>query len=502
MMSKSLTKQPVRFVTLKKDWLPHAYQERGIRFLLQTLYAGLILDPGLGKTSISLATIQILLKEKAIKRALIVAPLRVCHLVWPAEIEKWANFNGLKVCVLHGPDKAKLASTDADIFVINPEGLKWLFDRRGQVLKKLGCDLLVIDESTKFKNAQALRFKGLRPYLHLFKRRWILTGTPAPNGLLDLWAQAYIMDRGYALSPYVTHYRTEYFAPAVVASVVHGEDEHGHAKRHQEVRKWVPMHNAEERIYERLRSSTLRMEAADYLELPQLIENTIRVELPGPAMKSYRELEKTLVTQVAGGLVTAVNAAVAMGKCRQMASGGIYKQYDIDELIPQKSKREWNKIHDCKTEALVDLVESLQGSPILVAYEFQHDLWRIQEALGKDIPYIGSGVSTNATKAIEAAWNRGEFPVLLGHPSSMGHGLNLQEAGNQVCWYTPTWNLEEYEQYNKRVLRQGNKNAHVTVHRIVAKGTIDEMILGLIQKKQKGQNALLSALKNFAVDRK
>lgn len=498
-MSKSSTTQPLQFLTSKKDWQPHKYQERAMAFLLRTLYAGLILDPGLGKTSISLGAIQILLKEKSIRSALVVAPLRVCHLVWPAEVEKWKNFEGLKVVVLHGPDKEKLLHEDADVWVINPEGLKWLLEHKKRRLEATGADLLVVDESTKFKSTQSQRFKLLKPHLPKFRRRWILTGTPAPNGLMDLFGQAYVMDRGYALGQYITHYRATYFEPAVVASVVHGEDEAGKAKRHNVVQKWVPTPTAEARIYEKLKDSTLRMAAEDYLELPRLVENDIWVELPAAAMKTYRELEDNLVTRVRENLVTAANAAVAMGKCRQVAGGAIYKQAEIDE-VQLSGPREFIDVHEAKLDALEELVESLQGSPVLVAYEFQHELFRIRERLG-DVPYIGSGVTTTQALAIERAWNNKELPVLLGHPGSMGHGLNLQAAGNHVCWYTPTWNLEHYDQFNKRVLRQGNTHDVVMVHRLLARSTIDRMVAGMLKSKGKTQTSLLAALKQFTQSR-
>ena len=475
-------------------WKPHEYQVQGMEFLLKNAGAGLFLDPGLGKTSTTLGAIKLLKEAGQIRKVLVVAPLRVAHMVWPEEVKKWTDFHGLRVVVLHGKDKDKLAKQDADIYVINPEGLGWLMTA-GR-FKALGVDVLVIDESSKFKNMRTQRYKCLKPVLSKFQRRWILTGTPSPNGLLDLFGQVFLMDLGRAFSPYITRYRSQYFSSAatIVRSFV---DASGREQSKKVAVGWTPIPGAEEEITEKLRPYVLRMEGKDYLELPEIVETEIYVEMPKEARLIYNQIEDTLVSEVNGNLVTAASAAAVSIKCRQIASGGLYKEYEVDDVM-HKANREVLHIHDEKTEALVDLIEELQGKPLLVAYEFQHSLQRIQKALGKDIPYIGGGVSPQHSLALADAWNRGEIPVLCGHPRSMGHGLNMQGAGCHVAWYDPTWDAELYEQFNCRVARQGNTNSRVMVYRLAARSSIDIAVLASLRNKIKNQNALLSALKDYA----
>lgn len=501
-MSKLSTTPLLEFASSSKPWKPHAYQKKAVKFLLERPCAGLFLDPGLGKTSITLGALKVLKQKGLVKRALIIAPLRVAHAVWPAEVEKWTDFKGLRVVVLHGDKKDELIKQDADIYVINPEGLDWLLGARNEYkevtvagvktkkavrkydLKKFNAlhpDLLVVDESSKFKHSTTQRFKDLRQVLPKFARRWILTGTPAPNGLLDLFGQAYIMDLGKSLGQFITHYRQSYFTPL---------DRMGY--------NWIPQAGAEERIYEALRPFVLRLAAEDYLELPQLIENDIRVDLPPSAWKVYKEMADELITVIgpdeAPDVVMAASAAAALIKCRQIANGGLYKTPGPDER-PALKKDGWIKMHDAKTAALRDLVEELQGSPLLVAYDFTHDLYRLREEFGKDVPYIGSGVTGAQTNEIVRRWNAGDIPVLLGHPASMGHGLNMQGAGSHVAWYSLNYDYELYDQFIRRVLRQGNDRAHCTVHRLVARSTVDEAILKALGKKERDQGALLLALK-------
>lgn len=459
-----------------KDWKPHKYQKNAIKFLLEHAAAGLFLDPGLGKTSIVLGATKILKEQGLLNRVLVIAPLRVCYGVWPAEAQKWNDFHGLKVVVLHGKDKELALRQEADIYVINPEGLDWLLQNNR--LKNLKVDTLVIDESSKFKHTQTRRFKSLKPTLNKFARRWILTGTPAPNGLMDLFGQIYILDLGRAFTPYITKFRLEFFN-----SIGFG----GYT--------YVPKPGSEERIHELIRPLTLRLEAADYLELPQLIENYIHVELPPKVRKTYTEMEEILFAMLDNGeLAIAQTAAAASMKCRQIANGGIYKNLDYTPAVRSDA---WQNLHMEKANATLDLVEELNGQPLLVAYDFEHDRARLLEVLGKDTPYIGGGVSAKRGAEIEAAWNRGEIPVLLAHPQAAGHGLNLQGSCHHVLWHSLTWDLELYEQFNKRVLRQGNKFSHVTIHHLVAKNTIDEVMVRAVKGKAKVQNRLLLALKDY-----
>jgi SNF2 family DNA or RNA helicase len=489
-----MTTQSSLFIPLSKPWAPHDYQKKAVKFLIEHAASALFLDPGLGKTSITLAAIKLLKKKKLLGKVLLIAPLRVCHSVWPKEILKWTDFKDLKISILHGPKKDDALEEEADIYVINPEGLSWLLDAQVVKLqngktkvdvdvrrfKALGFDTLVIDELSKFKHTNTNRFKALKFVLGTFNRRWGLTGSPAPNGLEDLFGQCYCLDQGRTLGPYITRYRMKYF-------------EQGY-----DGFSWNLREGAEKEIYERLRPLVLRMAANDYLELPKLIENNIMVELPPKVRKIYEVLEKDLIAQIEEGTVTAATAAAVSVKIRQVASGGIYLDQDIEALIKlPKSKREWVNLHYEKVDALADLIEELQGSPLLVAYDFQHDLDRIREKLGKDVPYIGGGVSVKRSSELERQWNAGQLPVLFGHPQSIAHGLNLQEVGNHVAWHSMTWDYELYDQFIRRVLRQGNKSKHVFVHHILANDTIDEVMLTTIKGKRRGQNALFDALKKM-----
>lgn len=452
---------------------PHDYQKRAIKFMIERACAGLFLDPGLGKTSIALAAFKILKSKSLVNRMLVVAPLRPARSVWPSEVDKWDDFTGLRIKVLHGADKQWSYIDESDITVINPEGLSWLFDQAKQQ-RAWPWEMLVVDESTKFKHTNTKRFKLLKQFLDRFRRRYILTGTPAPNGLLDLFGQIYILDLGNALGRFITHYRLLYFD-----SVGYGGF------------TWIPKKGAEERIYAKLAPLVLRMDAADYLELPPLISNRIEVELPPEARKIYDAMENLLITAVENETVTAANIAAAGTKCRQIANGGIYRD----------DGRGWVHVHDAKIEAVVDLIEQLQGKPALIAYEFLHDLDRLKKAFGPRTPHLGGGVSTKEQTRIEAAWNAGDIPILLAQPQSVAHGLNLQGVGSSVIWYALTFNLEIYDQMVRRVWRQGQRE-RVVVHHIVAKDTIDEAMMGALRAKDRTQRALLSALRTYAQQRR
>lgn len=482
------------FKPLSTPWQPHAYQKKAVKFLLEHAAAALFLDPGLGKTSITLAAIKLLKQKKVLDKVLLIAPLRVCYSVWPKEADKWLDFNGLKIVVLHGADKDQLLQEPADIYVINPEGLEWLLQvtksktANGKTKvavdlrrwKSLGFDTLVMDELSKFKHPSTNRFKALKLVLSTFSRRWGLTGSPASNGLMDLFGQCFMLDQGHTLGQYLTHYRMKYFLP--------GHDGFS----------WVIREGAEQEIYERLRPLALRMAADDYLDMPALIENNIWVDLPEPVRRIYDQLEEDLIAKLNDKVVVASTAAAASIKCRQVANGGLYLDPEVQALVKlPKSRREWVNLHQEKVDALADLIEELQGSPLLVAYDFGHDLDRLRERLGQDVPYIGGGVSAKRSAELERAWNQGQLPVLLGHPQAMAHGLNLQEMGHHVCWHSLTWDFELYDQFIRRVLRQGNKSKKVFVHHIIARGTVDEVVFAALKSKRKGQNALFEALKNL-----
>lgn len=485
-------------------WVPHAYQKKGIKFLIEHACAALFEDPGLGKTSQVLGAIKILKAKKLVNKVLLIAPLRVCYNVWPKEIEKWEDFNGLKIEVLHGPGKDAALKRDADIYVINPEGLDWLLQvkktkvtsaKTGKVTTKvdvdlrrwraMGFDTLVIDELTKFKHTGSGRFKALKLVHKTFGRRWGLTGSPASNGLLDLFGQCYILDEGRALGPYVTHYKTTYFNPI---------DKNGFV--------WVPREGAAEEIYERLSPLALRMAAEDYLEMPQLIVNNIKLDLPPDARAVYDRLEEDMIAKIDDKVIVAANAAVASGKCRQVANGGLYLDPEVTAMGFKvlKGKREWVDLHMTKVDALEDLIEELQGSPLLVAYDFGHDLARLRERFPNAA--FACDYNMKEFRKLEDAWNRGEIPLLFGHPQSVGHGLNLQESGNHVAWHSMTWDFELYDQFIRRVLRQGNKKKKVFVHHFLMRDTIDEIMLYSLKSKNKGQQALFTGLQELAKKRR
>jgi SNF2 family DNA or RNA helicase len=477
--------------------------KKAVKFLLEHGCAALLLDPGMSKTAITLAAVKMLKQRKLVSKVLVVCTVRAAHSVWPKEMRKWTDFCGLSVEVLHGPKKDAALKRDADVYVVNYEGLEWLLKptktrspttnkvsiavdvRR---FKALGFDLLVLDELHKVKNTGSGRFKMLKAVHHTFARRWGLTGSPTGNGLMDLFGQAYILDQGRSLGPYVTHFRNRYFRTV---------DKDGFV--------WELLPGADEQIYERVAPLALRMAADDYLDMPQLVFNDIKLDLPPDVRKIYDRLEEDLIAQVEDHTVTAANAAVASGKLRQVANGGLYLDR---ELLPSglklpKSKREWVDLHTVKVDALADLIEELQGEPLLVAYDFQHDLTRLQERLGQEVPYIGGGVSMKRSKELELAWNAGRLPVLLGHPQAMAESLNLQEAGHHVCWHSMTYDYTLYDQFIRRVLRQGNTSKRVFCHHLLMRDTVDTYaILPSIKSKTRGQGTFFKALQELAKGRR
>lgn len=474
-----MTSSPL-FRPSPEQWQPHEYQKKAIKWLLQHACAALLLDPGLGKTSIALAAIKLLKKEGLLNRALVIAPLRVCYNVWPAEAEKWTDFTGLRVALLHGKFKEANLRSNADVYVINPEGLPWLMQsaQNGDKtdvkwFKSLHFDTLVVDELSKFKHHSTLRFKLLKPVLHTFQRRWGLTGSPAANGLMDLFGQAFVLDMGNAFGKWFSHFRMKYF---------YAVDHMGW--------EWKLQPGAEQLIYERLAPLALRMSAEDYLALPKLLEQTINVQLPDNARKIYNQMEDDLLALIEKELVTAPTSGVAAMKCRQLANGGVYMEPATPGSAPKVKE-----VHSAKADALVDLIGELQGQPLLVAYEFKHDRERILKAIGKGTPFIDGDVPPKKADVIIAAWNRGEIPVLLGQPAAIGHGLNLQGASNHVCWFSMIWDYEIYDQFIRRIYRQGQKADKVFVYHIVAEDTVDNAVLWGLRHKRKGQQDLFDGIK-------
>ena len=445
----------------------------------------------MGKTSSTLAAISFLKSRKLLDKVLIIAPLNPCYLVWPAEIEKWKDFGHLTYEILHGPDKESALKRKADIYLINHEGLDWLLDtskgktttgklRVGVDLRKfksLGFDTLVLDELSKFKHHTTGRFKAMKQVLHTFGRRWGLTGSPAANHLLDLFGECYMLDMGNALGPFVSHFRNEFWIP----------DHMGW--------NWTLKPNAQEGIYERISPLVLQLDY-DQLDMPELIENNILVRLPHNVKETYDAVEKDFIARLDEGGVTALTAAAASTKLRQIANGGVYLDADVDSSgLRLPGKRKWKNLHTEKVDALRDLVDELQGDPLLVAYDFEHDLDRLRMAF-KDAVFA-CDFTPKQFRDIERRWNAGEIPLLFGHPQSLAHGLNLQGACSNVCWHSLTWNREHYDQFLARVWRSGNSKKRVIVHHIIAEGTIDEVLLGATKYKGSVEQALFDGLKKL-----
>jgi SNF2 family DNA or RNA helicase len=448
--------------TVGMPWSPKEYQVEGIKMLLEQGSVALFLDPGLGKTSLVLAALKILKARTLINKVLIVAPLRPMYKVWPDEVAKWSDFNHFTVSILHGPHKQWNLEADADLYIINPEGLKWLLNNP----KFQGFDVLVIDESTKFKSHASQRFKLLKPLLPLFKRRWILTGTPSPNGLEGLFSQIYILDLGRALSRFITHFRRLYFQQT-------GWSEYDIS----------PKPGAFEQIVERISPLVYQLSAEDHLKMPKLVFKNLEVTLPPDVMKTYKAFDRHGTVMWQGNELIAGTEAVLSGKLHQMANGAIYTGDEKTYAI----------VHDEKLDALESYIEELSGKPTLVIYEFNHDLERIRARLG-DVPNLGSGISIKTMEALVDGFNAGTIPVLLGHPGSMGHGLNLQAACHHIIWFSVPWDFEFWDQTIRRIYRQGQESDTVFVYHIIAKDTKDEDILEVLARKEAEDIKLKKAL--------
>lgn len=397
------------------------------------------------------------------------APLRPVYKVWPDEIKKWSEFNELTYTILHGPEKAIHLQDKVDIYIINPEGLLWLLQ---PTVAKPDFDALCIDESTRFKNSQSKRFKLLKPWISQFKRRWILTGTPNPNGLEDLFSQIYILDQGRALGKYVTHFRNNYFIRT--------------GFNLYDIR---PRPGAFEDVVEKISPLILQLSAEDYLEMPELVHRDIVVTLPTEAMARYQEVEDYFITALEEEKIVAANAAAAGTKCRQIANGAVYSS---------ENDGEWLEVHSEKLDALESLIEEFNGAPVIIMYEYQHDKERILKRIG-DVPVLGDLTPKKFGETIDL-FNRGEIPIVIGHPGSMAHGLNLQASCHRMVWFGITWNLEYYDQAIARIYRQGQSSDRVFVYHIVAKDTLDEAVLRRLNEKDIDQQHLLHGISQWRRD--
>lgn len=438
---------------------PYKYQTYATEFIKAKDEAAIFLSMGLGKTVITLTAIKDLLDAGKVNKVLIVAPKRVAESTWPDEIKKWDHLIGLDYAVATGAPKQRMDALNENkpVTLINRENIEWLVDKSGY---EFDFDMVVLDELSSFKSYQSKRFKAMIKVRSKIDKIVGLTGTPSSNGLMDLWAEFRILDFGERLGRYITNYRQRYFEPD---------------KRNQTVIfSYKPLPFAEETIYDKISDITISMKAEDYLELPDLIINEVKVDLSESERATYDGLCKDMVVQVQENEIDAINAAALSNKLLQMANGAVYDETKTPVFI-----------HDRKLDALEDLVEGANGKPVLIAYWFKHDLERIKKRF--DVREI------KTTDDI-ADWNNGKIQIAVIHPASAGHGLNLQSGGSTLIWFGLTWSLELYDQTNARLYRQGQKES-VVIHHIITKGTIDEDVMAALKDKQETQDALISAVK-------
>lgn len=444
------------------EYRPYYYQEFAERFVLDNLEAGLLLDMGMGKTAISLTAAEKLLHDYfAVRKVLVIAPLKPARETWPPEVQKWDHLQSLTVSLVLGSRAECIAALnrDADIYIINRENVVWLVD---YYKSKWPFDMVIIDELSSFKSSKAQRFRALKKVRKYITHIVGLTGTPSPNGLLDLWPQMYLLDEGKALGRTLTGYRDTYFTP----------DKRNAAQ----IFSWKPKPGAEELIYEKIGGLCISMKSADHLQLPERLMLRREFELSDEAMALYKTLERDTLLPFADGDIDAPTAAVLTNKLLQAAGGAAYDENGKVKVL-----------HECKLEALDSLIEGANGQPVLVFYGFRHELDRI-------LARYPEAVDIKEKDSV-ARWNAGKIPILLAHPASAGHGLNLQQGGHIAIWYSLPTSLELYQQANKRLHRPGQKET-VLIHHLLMKGTYDYTVLDdILTPKDIRQEACLEALK-------
>lgn len=453
----------------------HSYQERGVSHILDNPYCALFLDMGLGKTVTTLTAIKELLDNCIIGNALVIAPKKVTQVTWSDEIRNWAHLQGVTISVIDGNVKQRRDAMrrKADIYAVSRDNIVWLVTEMGGV--KLPYDMVVIDELSSFKNHQSKRFRALRKVRKFIPRVVGLTGTPSPNGLIDLFAQMYLIDEGERLGKTITGYRDRFFRP---------DKRNGDIVYTYTLKK--PADETEKAISDLISDITISMTAEDYLKMPDKIMLYDYVDMSDRCLKDYENfvMEQVLELINSDEPITAASAAALSNKLQQYANGAIY---DADRNV--------REIHEEKLEKLKELVEAANGSPVLVAYQYQHDLHRIMKALKEYNP-----VKLEKPEQI-AEWNAGKIEVLVTHPASAGHGLNLQKGGNILVWFGNTWSLELYMQFNARLYRQGQSKP-VYIHHIVTRGTIDEKIIKALSDKKETQDGLMQSIKELMEDYK
>jgi SNF2-related domain len=488
-LQKHLKQPGMAAKQVAESWKPHKYQTRALKFLLERLSAGLFLDPGLGKTSITYAAIKALKTQGLHEGTLVVAPRRPAVMVWRQEQARWKEFSEISVGLVHGSKRQAVLDQPLDVYVTTYDGLLWMIES-GELKRMVRAGRIrniVFDELSKVKNTHTKRFKLIKRVLHLFDRRWGLTGSPAANGLMDLFGECFSLDLGHALGKFITHFRAQYFD-------AFGDEMHP---------QYTPKPGAEEAIFARIANLALRIDAKDHLKLPTLIPHAIKVDLPDAVRAKYEMMEDELFVELDNQLFTANGAASLSMKCRQLASGALYEdRVDPETGQPRAGKRKYAILHDEKLDALGDLIDELQGQQLFIGYYFGHDLERIRARFG-DIPAIGGGTSDKRALEIEEAWNNGWITELLGQPASVGHGLNFQRSSaGHIAVFSPTWNYEEYDQFIRRLLRQGNKSLRIMLHQFMARDTVDEAVYIAMHRKGALQDRLHDALKNYHRKRK
>ena len=451
----------------KKDLYP--YQLANANHVIENTHCALFAEMGLGKTVSTLTAINFLMFENLeIDRVLVIAPKRVVESVWAEECEKWNHLKHLKVIKIIGTEKQRRSALvkKGNIYLISRDNIAWLCALYGGDM--LPFDMLVIDELSSFKNNNSVRFKALRKVQPSFNRIVGLTGTPAPNTLLDLWPQIWLLDRGERLGKFITTYRHDYFKPG--------------KRNGQVIYSYDLRDSAEQMIYDKIGDICMSMSAKDYLDLPDKIVNEIKINFPDKLLSKYEEFEREKVLEMVEGLaeddqITAVNAAALTNKLLQFANGAIYDE-----------DKNWHEVHKLKIEATKELIEDANGKPVLIAWTYRHDLERLLKALKKYNPR-----QLKSNQDIED-WNAGKIQVLLMHPASGGHGLNLQYGGNIIIWFGLTWSLELFQQFNARLHRNQQKN-RVVINMLAANKTMDAAVIKALNRKALGQAGLMEAVK-------
>lgn len=446
-------------------FVPHNYQRIAIDKIYNLPRCGLFLDMGLGKTVITLTAIEDLMYNSfEIEKVLVIAPLRVAEDTWSRECEKWEHLKHLKISKILGTPKQRRAAlflTEADIYIINRENVVWLTNELSGIGNGWDFDMVVIDELSSFKSPKAQRFRALKKYITRSKRVIGLTGTPAPNGLIDLWSQLYLIDGGERLGKTVTGYRERYFVP--------------NQRNQTTIFNYKPKPETERAIMNKISDICISMKAEDWLTMPERIDDVVCVRLNEKEQAQYNKFEHDSYMAFKEGEVTAVTSASLINKLLQYSNGAMYMQ-----------NGEYAVTNDKKLEALEEIIDTANGKPILCFYSYRHDLERIQKK-------FRFARKLNNSEDIEQ-WNNGNIPLLLVHPAGAGHGLNLQSGGNIIVWYGLTWSLELYQQANARLYRQGQKET-VIIHHLITENTCDERVLNSLQGKADVQNDLLEALK-------